>query len=238
MRAWEGVSRILTFDLDLYIQGHSAMTIKLLKNIWHLALSAWQHIQIWMDSFRVWYKWSPAWERVSHVATFQFDQYLQGHSTMTLQRKCWNMAYLVSSSLQHLQFWMIFSYLAQMITSMRGYVMHITYIFKVIQHDFAIQLLKYGKSCPVLSTACTVLGGLFSFLVQMITSPRGCVEKSKVKVSCVIPVFFADGVGGILVNQRSTISSWAEPDDRSDTVFVSHWSPCNPWGCSWIHADW
>ena len=36
-----------------------------------------------MDSFHIWYKWSLAWEGVSHVMTFDLDLYLQGHSTLT-----------------------------------------------------------------------------------------------------------------------------------------------------------
>ena len=41
-------------------------------------------------------------------------------------------------------------------------------------HDFAIKLLRYGTSCCVCSTACTVLDGFFPYLAQMITSIRGC----------------------------------------------------------------
>ena len=32
----EGVSRIMTFDLDLYLQGHSAMTFQKTAKIWHV----------------------------------------------------------------------------------------------------------------------------------------------------------------------------------------------------------
>ena len=35
--------------------------------------------------FHIWYKWSLAWEGVSHVMTFDLDLYLQGHSTLTLK---------------------------------------------------------------------------------------------------------------------------------------------------------
>ena len=42
-------------------------------------------------------------------------------------------------------------------------------------HDFAIILLKYGTSCHVRSTACTVLDGFFPYLAQMTTSMRWCV---------------------------------------------------------------
>ena len=33
-----------------------------------------------MDSFHIWYKWSLAWEGVSHVMTFDLDLFLRGHS--------------------------------------------------------------------------------------------------------------------------------------------------------------
>ena len=42
-------------------------------------------------------------------------------------------------------------------------------------HDIAIKLLKYGTSCHARCTAHTVLDGFFPYLVQMITSMRGCV---------------------------------------------------------------
>ena len=35
--------------------------------------------------FPYWSKWSLAWEGVSHVMSFDLDQYLQGHSTLTLK---------------------------------------------------------------------------------------------------------------------------------------------------------
>ena len=73
-----------------------------------------------------------------------------------------------------------FSYRAQMITNMRGCVVHNDLwpwpiSFRSFCHEFAIKLLKYDTSCRVRSTACTVLDGLFPYLAQMITSMRGCV---------------------------------------------------------------
>ena len=46
--------------------------------------------------------------------------------------------------------------------------------FRSFSTDFAIKLLKYGTSCHVHSTVCTVLDGYFPYLAQMITSIRGC----------------------------------------------------------------
>ena len=73
-----------------------------------------------------------------------------------------------------------FPYLAQMITSMRGCVVcndRWPWLIssRSFSHGFAIKLLKYGTSCHVCSTACTVLDGFFPYLAQMITSRWGCV---------------------------------------------------------------
>ena len=73
-----------------------------------------------------------------------------------------------------------FPYLAQMITSMRGCVAcndlwPWSISSKSFSHDFAIKLLKYGTSCAVRSTACTVLDEFFLYLAQMITNMRGYV---------------------------------------------------------------
>ena len=73
-----------------------------------------------------------------------------------------------------------FPYKAQMITSMRGCVMHSDLWLwpsssRPFSHDFAIKLLKYGTSCGVLSTACIDLDEFFLYLAQMITNIRGCV---------------------------------------------------------------
>ena len=74
---WEVVLHKLTFDLDLYLQGHLALPLKIVLALWRL--------QFWMDSFHIWYKWSLEWEVVLHVMTFDLDLYPQGHSTLTLK---------------------------------------------------------------------------------------------------------------------------------------------------------
>ena len=74
---WDNVLHIMTFDLDLYLQGHLALALKIVSALWFL--------QFLMDSFHIWYKWSLAWEDVSHVMTFDIDLYLQGHLTLTLK---------------------------------------------------------------------------------------------------------------------------------------------------------
>ena len=72
-----------------------------------------------------------------------------------------------------------FPYYAQMTSSMRGchmqWLFTLTYILRSFSHEFAIKLLRYGTSCHVHSTACTVLDRLFPYLAQMIPSIRGCV---------------------------------------------------------------
>ena len=70
-----------------------------------------------------------------------------------------------------------FPYLAQMITSMRGCVAcndlwPWSISSRSFSHDFAIKLLKYGTSCAVRPTACTVLDEFFLYLAQMITNMR------------------------------------------------------------------
>ena len=59
-------------------------------------------------------------------------------------------------------------YLAQMITSMRECVacndLWPWLISSSFSHGIAIKLLKYGTSCHVCSTACTVLGGFFPYV--------------------------------------------------------------------------
>ena len=69
-----------------------------------------------------------------------------------------------------------FPYVAQMITSMRcNDLWPWPVSSRSFSHDFAIKLLKYGTSCCVCSTACTVLDGFSPYLAQMITSITGCV---------------------------------------------------------------
>ena len=52
----------MIFDLELYLQGHLALALKIVSVLFHL--------QFAMDSFHIWYKWSLAWESVFHVKTF------------------------------------------------------------------------------------------------------------------------------------------------------------------------
>ena len=66
-----------------------------------------------------------------------------------------------------------------MITSMRGCVAYNTLwtwpiSSRSFSHEFAIKLLKYGTTCLVRSTTCTVLDGFFTYLVQMIIGVRRC----------------------------------------------------------------
>ena len=71
----------------------------------------------------------------------------------------------------------LFLYWAQMITNMRGCVMHKDLwpwpiSFRSFSHDFAIKLLKYVTSSSVCWTVCTVLDGFCLYLVQMMTTMR------------------------------------------------------------------
>ena len=76
----------------------------------------------------------------------------------------------------------LFPYLAQMITSMRGCVTcndlrHWFIYSRSFSHDFVINLLKYGTSRRVRSTACTVLDEFSPYLALLITSMKGCVTQ-------------------------------------------------------------
>ena len=84
------------------------MNSQLTAKIWHIfpCMPALQHVQLWMDSFPIWPKWSLAREGVSCAMTFDLDLYLQGNSAMTLQQNCYNMAHLFMSALQHIHLWM------------------------------------------------------------------------------------------------------------------------------------
>ena len=146
----------------------------------HLAVSILQHLQFWMDSFHIRHKWSLQWERVSHATTFDLDPYFQVHSATNCDKtaKIWHILLCPLYSM-YSSGW-ILPYLAQMITSMWGYVAcndlwPWIISLRSFSHDFAIKLLKYGTSCHVGSTAHTVLDKLFSYLAQIITSMRGCI---------------------------------------------------------------
>ena len=66
----------------------------------------------------------------------------------------------------------LFPYWTQMITSMRGCATHNDLwpwpIFsRSFRHDFATKLLKYGTSCGVHFTACTLLDGFFPLEINL-----------------------------------------------------------------------
>ena len=63
----------MTFDLELHIQGHSAMVLQQnCKNMAHLVGSTLQHVQFWMDSFPVWHKLKRAGQRSRSHGSFKF----------------------------------------------------------------------------------------------------------------------------------------------------------------------
>ena len=165
-----------------------------------------------MDSFHIWYKWSLAWEGVSHVMTFDLDLYLQGHLTLTwkscplcsIYSSGWILFIFgtndhyhkrvccVLGLFQNLAIWIFgkflkffsldlekkstvldgfFPYLAPMITSMRGCVAYNDlWPWPISSRSFGL-----GLENNVCSVASTVLDGFFPYLVQMITSMRRCV---------------------------------------------------------------
>ena len=115
-----------------------------------------------------------------------------------------------------------FSYYTQMITSIKGCVSYNDLWnwpmpSRSIRHDFAMKLLKKFTfcRCPLYSpcNSGSIISrfgwifwmDLFSHLVKIITSKRGCIDRSKVNVIRVVWLF-AVGPEGILVDYRSTNS--------------------------------
>ena len=74
--------RVLTFNLDLYVQGHSDMTLQYNNGteIGHIVLCPFFKTNISQKCLR-------AWESVSRGMTFDFNPYLQVPLAMTLQCK-------------------------------------------------------------------------------------------------------------------------------------------------------
>ena len=75
-----------------------------------------------------------------------------------------------------------FAYLAQMITSMRGCVLHHDLWFWAISsrsfcHNCELQLLSDGRIC---CTACTLLDGFFPYLALMITRMKAGVAHNDI----------------------------------------------------------
>ena len=73
----------------------------------------------------------------------------------------------------------LFPYWTQMIISISRWVVHNDLwpwpiSSRSFSLDLAIKLPKYGTSCHVYPTSCTVLDGLFLYVAQMITSMRWC----------------------------------------------------------------
>ena len=154
--AWEGVSHVMTLDLDLYLQGHSALTKKIVSSLYHL--------QFWMDSFYIWHKWLLLLEGVSRVTFFSGSWNLNFWQIFkNFLSWLWKKTSTVLDG--------FFPYLAQMITSMRGCVAYNNlWPWPISSRSFGLGLENHVRS-----VASTVPDGLFPYLVQMITSMRRCV---------------------------------------------------------------
>ena len=114
--------------------------------------------------------------------TFDLGLYIQDHSAMTLQKLLKYGTSCCAHSTARTVLDGFFPYCAQMVTGirLRGCVAHDglwpwPVSFRSLSYNFATKLLKYDTPCPVRSTAYTVLDGYSPYLVQMITSIRGCV---------------------------------------------------------------
>ena len=116
-----------------------------------------------MDSFYIWHKWLLSLEGVSHVTffriwKFEFLANLKKILALTLKKK--------STVLDG-----FFPYLAQMITSMKGWVAY----NEVWPWPISSRSFGLGLENRVRSVASTVPDGFFLYLVQMITGMRRCV---------------------------------------------------------------
>ena len=78
------------------------------------------------------------------------------------------------------------------------------YVDIYLRPYFAINIIKYGTSHHTHSAACTILDGFYFYLAKMIRSLREYVNMLKVNVVRI----FVGSVQGILVDHRSTISSF------------------------------
>ena len=151
---WEGVSHTMTFDLDLYLQGHSA-----LENRVRSVASA------VLDGFFIYLAQMITIIR-GCVACYVFFQNL----------KIWifgNFLIFFGLDLEKKSTVLdgLFPYLAQMITSMRGCVAY----NDLWPWPISSRSLGLGLENRVRSVASTVLDGIFPYLTQMITSMRRCV---------------------------------------------------------------
>ena len=168
-----------------------------------------------MDSFHIWQKWSLAWDLDNDLWPWPISSRSLNHEFAIGLLK-YGTSYSVCSA-GHTVLDGLFPYLAHTITSTRECVVHNNLwpwpvSSRSFSHDssHAIKLLRYGTSCRVRSTACTVLDGFFLYLAQMIIIMRGCVDWSKDMVARDL-WDFAVGAVGILVDHRSIISSISEP---------------------------
>ena len=117
-----------------------------------------------MDSFYIWHKWSLSLENVSRV-TFLFRICKFEFFGKFLKLSALTFKFFYSSRR------ILFPYLAQMITSMRGCVAYNDlWPWPISSRSFGI-----GLENRVRSVASTVLDGFFPYLVQMITYMRRCV---------------------------------------------------------------
>ena len=117
-------------------------------------VSALYRLQFWLDYFYIWHKWSLLLDGVSR-GRFFFQNLKFG---LDLEKK--------STVLDG-----FFSYLAQMITSMRECVAY----NDIWPWPISSRSFGRGLENHVRSVASKVLDGFFSYFIQMITSMRRCV---------------------------------------------------------------
>ena len=143
---WEGVLHVMTFDLDLYIQGHLALTLKIVSALASTVPDGFfPYLVKMITSMRRCVACDDLWPWPISSRSFDLD----------LENRVRSVASTVVDG--------FFLYLAQMITIIRGcvacYVLFRIWIF----------------SASTLEKKSTVLDGFFPYVAQMITSVRVCV---------------------------------------------------------------
>ena len=113
----------------------------------------------------------------------------------------------------------------------------LTYIFEVIQPRLCNKLLKYGTSCRVRSTSCTVLAGLSPYLALKITSIRGCVTQWRLTLTCIfkylavtLPISWIIFIYGTNTTHEGQCATYHHSVNRSNVKLTQAFNFCSAGG--------
>ena len=163
----------MTFDLDLYFQGQSAMTAKISHILWCPLYSIFSSGWI-LSIFATYDHHHKSVCSAQWLLTLTYIFKVIQPWVCNKTAKIWH---ILSCPLYSLYFsgWIIFIFDAN--DHWHERVCHMQWpliLTCVFNHDFVMKLLKYGTFYLVHYTTCTALNGFFSYLAQMIYSMRGC----------------------------------------------------------------